>query len=245
MTRERSERRVDAEPGGAGKRTLTLRERQAEQVRRELRSQFIRLVTERGIDGFTFQDLASAAGVSTRTLYRYFPSREAIIESLMDNEVRELDRELLREAGSLTTFDTNPDLVASMFEVFDKHHQLVHAARLLGVTGFDGRKREDRTRLVRHVIAETDGIGAATVEQLAALVRLLLGSETWSRLREADIDLDAREAGYAVHWAVQVLIHAAVGVSGPLRPRVAAEPPSPVEGEVSRPAQGGEVSRED
>ena len=244
MTRERSERRVDAEPAGAGKHTLTLRERQAEQVRRELRSQFIRLVTERGVDGFTFQDLASAAGVSTRTLYRYFPSREAIIESLMDNEARELDRELLREAGSLTTFDTNPDLVASTFEVFDKHAQLVHAARILGVTGFDGRKREDRTTFVRQVIAETDGIDAATVEQLAALVRLLLGSETWSRLREADIDLDAREAGYAVHWAVQVLIRAAVGVAGPLRPLVVAETPPSAKGEMSTPTQGEVVPSE-
>jgi len=156
----------------------------------------------------------------------------------------EEELELLREAGSLTTFDTNPDLVASTFEVFDKHAQLVHAARILGVTGFDGRKREDRTTLVRQVIAETDGIDAATVEQLAALVRLLLGSETWSRLREADIDLDAREAGYAVHWAVQVLIHAAVGVAGPLRPRVIAEPLSPAEGEMSTPAQDEEVLSE-
>jgi AcrR family transcriptional regulator len=244
MTRERGERRAEAEPEGAGERSPTLRERQAEQIRRELRSQFIRLVAERGVDGFTFQDLASAAGVSTRTLYRYFPSREAIIESLMESEARELDRELLREAGSLATFDTNPDLVASTFEVFDKHAQLVHAARLLGVTGFDGRKREERTRLVRQVIAETDGIDAATVDQLAALVRLLLGSETWSRLREADIDLDPREAGYAVHWAVQVLINAAAGEAGPLRPRVVAEPSSMAEGEMSTPAQEAEVSRE-
>ncbi len=230
MTGETNERRTDPEPEGAGKRTLTLRERQAEQVRRELRSQFIRLVIERGVDGFTFHDLASAAGVSTRTLYRYFPNREAIIESIRDNEASELDRELLRQAGSLAMLDSNPDVVASTFEVFDRHAPLVHAARLLGMTGFDGRTRDERTRLVQRAIAETDGVEAATARQLAALVRLLLGSETWSRLREADIDLDAREAGYAVHWAVQVLIRAAIGVEGPLRPRVMAEAPHRPEG---------------
>ena len=140
-----SERQARPGAQGADPRRLTLRERQAAQVRRELRSHFIRLVNERGVDGFTFHDLAAAAGVSTRTLYRYYSNREAIVESIRDNEARELDEELLREAGSLTTLDTNPDVVASTFAVFDEHAQLVRAARLLGVTGFDGRTRDDRT----------------------------------------------------------------------------------------------------
>jgi AcrR family transcriptional regulator len=215
-----SERRTDPGSGGTGEGAPSLRERQTDQVRRELRSQFIRLVVERGAEGFTFRDLAAAAGVSTRTLYRYFPNREAIVESIRVNEFADLDKELLREAGSFTAIDSNPDVVASMFEVFDKHAPLIRASRLLGVTGFDGRTREDRTRLVQDVIAGTDGIDPATTGQLAGLVRLLLGSETWGRLREPDIDLDAREAGYAVHWAVQVLMDAAVAVEGPLRPRV-------------------------
>ena len=174
--------------------------------------------------------------MSTRTLYRYFPNREALIESIKETEVRELDQELLRQAGSMTAIDSDPDVVASMFEVFDKHAQLMRASRLLGVTGFDGRTRDDRTKLVKRVVAETDGVDPAAAEQLAALVRLLLGSEAWARLREADIDLDAREAGYAVHWAVQALIRAAVGLEGPLRPRVTAVLP-----EISGSAQGEEV----
>jgi AcrR family transcriptional regulator len=244
MERVASERRVDPGTPGAGKPARTLRERQAEQVRREIRTQFIRLVVERGVDGFTIPDVASAAGVSTRTLYRYFPSREAIIESVKDTEVRELDRELLRQAGSLTTIDSNPDLVASTFEVFDRHAQLVRASRLLGVTGFDGRTRDDRTRLVQRAIAETDGVDPAAAQQLAALVRLLLGSETWGRLREADIDLDAREAGYAVHWAVQALIRAAVGVKGPLRPRELTGSPVVPEGATGTSSPSEQVPRE-
>ena len=143
------EQRSEPGSGSGGRDIPSLRERQTDQVRREIRSQFIRLVVERGVEGFTFRDLASAAGVSTRTLYRYFPNREAIIESIRANEFAELDKELLREAGSFTAIDSNPDLVASMFEVFDKHAPLIRASRLLGVTGFDGRTREDRTRFVQ------------------------------------------------------------------------------------------------
>lgn len=34
-----------------------------------------RLTTERGLDGFTMEDLAAAAGVSRRTLFNYVPSK--------------------------------------------------------------------------------------------------------------------------------------------------------------------------
>ena len=201
----------------------SLRERQAEQVRQELRSQFVHLVVERGPHGFTFDDVARAAGVSRRTLYRYFPNREAIMQSLRESEMKALDQELLSRAGSMTAFRSDPDLVAETFAVLDRHAELVRAGRLLGVTGFDGRTSEDRTRLVKQMIAQTRGVHPSVADQLAGLVRLLLGSETWARLRDPDIDLDPREAGYAVHWAVQVLIRAAIGVEGPLRP-VAEEP---------------------
>lgn len=199
----------------------TLRERQAERVRHEIRSQFVRLVVERGAHGFTFHDLASESGVSIRTLYRYYPNREAIIDSIKELEIHALDQEILRNAGSLTNFDSDPDLVASLFEVLDSHAVLMQAGRALGVTGYDGRTSAERTEMVRHVIAETEGISPPAAHQLAGVVRLLLGSEAWARLREGDIELDAREAGYAVHWAVQNLMAAAVGIDGPLRPRVA------------------------
>lgn len=43
-------------------------------------SQCARLLTdERGIDGFTMDDLAEAAGVSRRTLFNYYPGKDAAV----------------------------------------------------------------------------------------------------------------------------------------------------------------------
>ena len=44
----------------------------------------IRLITQRGYDETTLRDIAKAAGVSVGLLYRYFPSKQAVIIALYD-----------------------------------------------------------------------------------------------------------------------------------------------------------------
>ena len=41
----------------------------------------------KGLDGTTFEDIAQAANISRRTIYRYFDNKQAIIESLIDLQV--------------------------------------------------------------------------------------------------------------------------------------------------------------
>ncbi|WAL67345.1 TetR/AcrR family transcriptional regulator [Amycolatopsis cynarae] len=59
--------------------------RRNEQVRRDILAASLSLVTEAGPDGFTMQKLAERAGVSKRTIYRWWSSRAAVIaEALTD-----------------------------------------------------------------------------------------------------------------------------------------------------------------
>src|SRR5688572_1859178 len=44
----------------------------------------IRLIAERGYEATTLRDIAKAAGVSVGLLYRYFPSKQAIVIALYD-----------------------------------------------------------------------------------------------------------------------------------------------------------------
>jgi AcrR family transcriptional regulator len=46
---------------------------------RRIRDCAQRLADERGLDGFTLEDLAEAAGVSRRTLFNYFPGKVAAV----------------------------------------------------------------------------------------------------------------------------------------------------------------------
>jgi AcrR family transcriptional regulator len=46
---------------------------------------------EKGFDGASMQDLARAAGMSVGNFYRYFPSKDAIIESLILRDMEDLE----------------------------------------------------------------------------------------------------------------------------------------------------------
>ncbi|WP_156689194.1 TetR/AcrR family transcriptional regulator [Mycobacterium sp. Marseille-P9652] len=57
----------------------SLRERQRAQVRAEIRRAAFRLFVDRGYDAVTTEEIASAAGVSPRTLFRYVPAKEDLL----------------------------------------------------------------------------------------------------------------------------------------------------------------------
>jgi AcrR family transcriptional regulator len=57
----------------------------------------LRLIADRGYEGTTLRDIATAAGVSAGLLYRYFPSKQAVILALYD----ELSSEFERQASAM------------------------------------------------------------------------------------------------------------------------------------------------
>jgi AcrR family transcriptional regulator len=67
---------------------VPLRERKKLATRRSLRRTAFELAAERGFSNVTVDDIAEAAGVSTRTFFNYFPSKEA---ALFGSEPEQLD----------------------------------------------------------------------------------------------------------------------------------------------------------
>jgi AcrR family transcriptional regulator len=198
--------------------TLSLRERQAAGVREDLRSAFVRLIVEKGVNGFSLHDVAEAAGVSDRTLYRYYPSREALVAGVRENENEQMERRLRDLRGNLADL-SDTESFATAFEVFEEHGDLIRAAALLRQAGVGDDSSQQRTDEIRSVITANADVGEAALGQLLGLIRTLSSSDGWMRMTGEDIGLDSREAGYAVHWAMQVLLAAARDETGPLRPR--------------------------
>ena len=196
----------------------TLRERQAEQVAREIRLAFIRLVNSKGPNGFSLRDVASEAGVSERTLYRYYPNREELVEGIQANENAGME-EKLRPIRSQVADLSDPEILAGVFEVFEEHHDLVKASALLLSSGADRGRSDERTEEIRRVVAENPDLADEVAPQLVGLIRAISSSAGWMRMTGPDVGLDSREAGYAAQWALEVLLEAAQNETGPLRPK--------------------------
>ncbi|MDP4504939.1 TetR/AcrR family transcriptional regulator [Nonomuraea turcica] len=121
MSRE-SPALIQARPTGrTGRPPLTERRKAA--TRLEIAREAVRLFTANGVAGTSAEDIAAAAGISSRTLWRYFPSKESCVLPLLtggievatqclrswrpDQGVAELLEAMLRSAGELA-----PDRVA-------------------------------------------------------------------------------------------------------------------------------------
>jgi AcrR family transcriptional regulator len=70
----------------------TLGERRKEQLRHEVAIEAIRLFAAKGLAGTSVEDIATAAGISPRTFWRYFPSKESCVQPLVASGIDRLGR---------------------------------------------------------------------------------------------------------------------------------------------------------
>ncbi|WIX83771.1 TetR family transcriptional regulator [Amycolatopsis carbonis] len=93
-----------------------LRERKKLETHRTLSTAAVRLVGERGLDHVTVEDIAAEAGVSARTFFNYFASKEdAVVIAHADHRERSL-RLIERLAAAEPALGTLEAMVASMRE---------------------------------------------------------------------------------------------------------------------------------
>ena len=87
-------RRRDAEPAAEG-----LRERKKRLLRRQLSDTATEMFMERGFDAVRVSEIAEACGVSEKTVFNYFPTKESLVLDLGEATL-----------GSLRTTLADPDL---------------------------------------------------------------------------------------------------------------------------------------
>jgi AcrR family transcriptional regulator len=162
----------------------------------------IEAIREQGID-FSVQDAADRAGVTHRTVYRYFSSRQALIDAVAERYEAWLGEQGVTEAESVEELLANME---SLFRLFDQRPDLLRAVALHTLIGGErtalSQRRTERWR--RMFEASLPQLPPDEVEPLFAVCRTLTGSLGWYLLT-SQFGLTGEQAGRAVRRVVEAV----------------------------------------
>ncbi len=183
----------NAPTGGATARSRRIRRPSGDDRERAILSTAERLLDQRSVGDISIDDLARGAGISRPTFYFYFPSKEAVILSLLDrvaDEARETRARALERAGDEVPAIWREGLV-SILETFRHHRSL-----MLAVARMSDDSEEVR-RLWGRII---EGFVEDTV----------LGIESERKRGVALEGIESRDLAIALNWMTERVFHAAL-----------------------------------
>ncbi len=154
-------------------------------------------------EDFTMQSVADTAGVSHRTLYRHFESREALINAVG----KSFDADMVEAVASdvLESFQKWTDAVEDIVRFGRLHHDVLRKVTAFSVINGDWRSDRDEAywRMFR---AEFPHLDEAEARQDFAIFRHVLGSASSVMIGER-FDLEPDEVAAAMTrgvWALMV-----------------------------------------
>jgi AcrR family transcriptional regulator len=181
---------------------VSLREQHAELTRERILSAVAELLETGHADDITVPDVAAASGVSLRTIYRYYATREQLLEAAgrwIGDELfkhpypRSLDDTAERFRSECVHFDERPGLVRAL-----ALSQLGREVR--------SHRREERMEAIRRALHEE--VGALPEDELRraeAVLGYLHNMLAYTTMREENA-LTGAEIGEALGWALGALI---------------------------------------
>jgi AcrR family transcriptional regulator len=180
----------------------SLRERQASLARTAILEALVTHLEAGDADDVPMEVLAQEAGVSRRTLYRYFPTRSALLAEAAEwirDEVLRLPVEIGHE-GISASFRDAAQRVAQRPEL---------ARALLRTTtgrALRGGYREARVAAIRDALRrEVPGLTRRELERAAPALSYLCSSNAWITIQD-EAGLEPRQAQVAVEWAIDALL---------------------------------------
>jgi AcrR family transcriptional regulator len=180
----------------------SLRQRHSELTRDLILRTVAELLEDGDAPDLAVPEVARRSGVSLRTVYRYFPTREELIAA-----AGEWIGVNLLAARIPSVLEDVPKVYAENAARWDDHPRLVETMALSrGANSLRSGRRQERLAKLREALDEvTDGLSEAERRRAFAVFAYLDNMLAWLTMRDEG-GLDGKETGAAVAWAMNVLI---------------------------------------
>ena len=182
-----------------------------QRTRRAILEAMVDVIMETDGIGFSVQAVAERAGVTHRTIYNHFPTREALCDAFSDY----VDGLLVASSGApepTGSLASIPLLVEDLYRTLALRDRHARAYVMLMI----GNRRpmsawRKRSLMAEKLIArEQSGRIPLTPRQVTAVIRMFVSTMGWHLLTE-QCGLSTDEAAAASAWATRTLIDAAIG----------------------------------
>lgn len=173
-----------------------------EQTRRRILAAVAEVLASEEAGELTIPLVALRARVSVRTVYRHFPTKEALFDAFA--EWAEENLRLVVQSYP-KTLEGLVGMAPELYRTYDENEPLMRA--LLSRRGQEirARTRSRRLRAYEQAMRElTAGLEPDERRRALAIVYLLVSAPAWQAIREQS-GLTGEEAGRAAAWAVRVL----------------------------------------
>lgn len=182
--------------------STSLREEHAEATRVRILSAVAELLEAWDAEELTMPSVADASGVSLRTVYRYYPTREQLLEAAarwIGDELfghpypGDLDEAAERFRTEAAHFDERPGLVRAL------------ALSQIGREVRAYRRQERVDAIGRALRDEVGGLPEEQLRRAEAILAYLHNMLAYTTMREEN-GLSGEEIGEAVGWAIRTLV---------------------------------------
>ncbi len=180
----------------------SLRDQQQDLTRELILRSVAEQLEREELPDITVPRVAAAAGVSVRTVYRHFASREDLIAAAAD---------WISERFLHTPFAQTADEFAANWTAgaksFDEHPNLVRAMAISRAGNMvRSARRTRRLQAIRQALQDVTGnLPAADQRRAEAVFGYLINMLAWVTMRDEN-GFSGQETGEAIGWAIQVLL---------------------------------------
>lgn len=188
---------------------MSIRERHLQATRRAILDALGDQIAESGTMGFSIKDVAERAGVTHRTVYNHFPTREDLNNAFAVHVEEQLGAELEARPDEGIRLADLPGMVEGFYPMCDAHEARMRAyAMLMVASRAPARVASERSRRFEALLeSELGPLAEGQAHAIVAAIRMFVSTTGWHLLTEHH-GLSPADAGRAASWATRVLLDA-------------------------------------